>query len=173
MSRVLLSELVGRIDDEDVEFGDPVAEIRLGLAAPRAALEPGDMDELDAGGERISDASSVEIEETLTLRVALAPGESERYWLHAEGSEFVAEVASWTIRELLDAAVEDFHAATVEEEREDDPETGETPEVGEVDDTDESDETDNTREEVAEGEARQDDSGREDGPDDPAKGEAS
>ncbi len=173
MSRVLLSELVGRIDDEDVEFGDPVAEIRLGLAAPRAALEPGDTDELDAGGERISDASSVEIEETLTLRVALAPGESERYWLHAEGSEFVAEVASWTIRELLDAAVEDFHVATVEEEREDAPERGETPEVGEVDDTDESDETDNTREEVAEGEARQNDGGGEDRPDDPAKGEAS
>ncbi len=72
MSRVLLSELIGRINDEDVAFGDPVAEIRLGLAAPRAALEPGDTDELDAGGERISDASSVEIEETLTLRVAPA-----------------------------------------------------------------------------------------------------
>jgi len=42
-----------------------------------------------------------------------------------------------------------------------------------VDDTDESDETDNKREEVAEGEARQNDGGGEDRQDDPAKGEAS
>jgi hypothetical protein len=151
MSRVSLSELVGRIDDEDVAFGDPVAEIRLGLAATRAALETGgtgQLDEqddgdaepnaaLDGGAEGAADTSPVEIEETLTLRVALAPGESDRYWLHAEGSEFVAEVARWTVRELLEAAVEDFQA----------PEE-ETPEIVEVDD---SDETDDTREDDAAG----------------------
>ncbi|MBW1686977.1 MAG: hypothetical protein JRS35_18160 [Deltaproteobacteria bacterium] len=149
MSRVLLSELIGRIDDEDVAFGDPAAEIRLGLAAPRAELEPGDTDELDAGEKGDADTSEFEIEETLTLRVALAPGESERYWLHAEGSEFVAEVARWTIRELLEAEVEDFQAV----------ETDETPEIGKADDTDDSDETDNTREDDAEGEASHRDGG--------------
>jgi hypothetical protein len=149
MSHVSLSELVGRIDDEDVAFGDPVAEIRLGLAAPRAELEPGDTDELDAGEKGDADTSEFEIEETLTLRVALAPGESERYWLHAEGSEFVAEVARWTIRELLEAEVEDFQAV----------ETDETPEIGKADDTDDSDETDNTREDDAEGETSHRDGG--------------
>ncbi len=137
MSRVLLSELVGRIDDEDVEFGNPVAEIRLGLAAPRAEEERG------------SDTSEFEIEETRTLRVALAPGEPERYWLHAQGSEFVAEVVRWTIRELLEAGGEDFRAV----------ETDETPEIGKADDTDDSDGTDNTREDDAEGETSQDDGG--------------
>ena len=142
MSRVSLSELVGRIDDEDVAFGDPVAEIRLGLVAPRAELEPSDTNELGAGEEGGGDTSEFEIEETITLRVALAPGETERYWLHAEGSEFVVEVARWTIRELLEAEVEDFQAV----------ETDETPEIGMADDTDDSDETDNTREDDAEGE---------------------
>ena len=115
--------------------------------------------------ERSSPAASHEIaavgiEETRTLRVALAPGLSDRYWLHAEGSEFVAEVARWTVRELLEAAVEDFQA----------PEK-ETPEIVEVDDTDDSNEmdqtneTDDTREDDAtgvegeEGETRQDDGG--------------
>ena len=82
------------------------------------------------------------------------PGESERYWLHAEGSEFVAEVGRWTIRELLDAVLEDFQA--VEEE------TDETPEIVEVEDTDDSDETDDIREDDAEseeGETLQDDAG--------------
>jgi len=137
MSRVSLSELVGRIDDEDVAFGDPVAEIRLGLAASLPAAEPGAQaaEELgkDRGQEGVEDAEGVgeeaasspaasddtavvEIEETRTLRVALAPGESERYWLHAEGSEFVAEAARWTIRELLDAVVEDFQAPELEAE---------------------------------------------------------
>ena len=151
MSRVSLSELVGRIDAEDLEFGDPVAEIRLGLAAPRAELETGGAAEPDAAEE--GGADTFEIEETLTLGVALAPAESERYWLHAEGSEFVAEVARWTIRELLEAAVEDFQAA----------ETDETPEIGEVDDTDDFDETDDTRKDDGGGaasEARQDDAGR-------------
>ena len=49
-------------------------------------------------------------------RVALAPGELDRYWLHADGSEFVAEVARWTIRELLDAVVQDFQAPEREAE---------------------------------------------------------
>jgi hypothetical protein len=135
MSRVSLSELVGRIDDEDVAFGDPVAEIRLGLAAPRAELEPSDTDELDAE-EEDADTSEFEIEETLTLRVALAPGESERYWIHAEGSEFVAEVARWTIRELLEAGVEDFQAVVVMEDGEEDADADKTPETGEADDPD-------------------------------------
>ena len=43
--------------------------------------------------------------------------ESERYWLDAEGSEFVAEVGRWTIRELLHAVVEDFQAAAKETAR--------------------------------------------------------
>jgi hypothetical protein len=123
MSRVSLSELVGRIDDEDVAFGDPVAEIHLGLAAPRASIETGGAGELDAGEEGDADTSGFEITETRTLRVALAPGESERYWLHADGSEFVAEVERWTIRELLEAGVESFQATAEEEE------TGETPEA--------------------------------------------
>jgi len=153
MSRVSLSELIGRIDDEDVAFGDPVAEIRFGLVAPRAELEPGDTDELGAGAEGDADTTEFEIEETLTLRVALAPGESERYWLHAEGSEFVVEVARWTIRELLEAGVEDFQAVVVEEKKgEEDADADKTPEIGEADDTDDPDETDNTREDDAEGE---------------------
>ncbi len=146
MSRVSLSELVGRIGDEDVAFGDPVAEIRLGLAAPRAALETGGAGEPGAEEEGGADTLEFEIEETLTLRVALAPGESERYWLHAEGSEFVAEVARWMIRELLDAGVEDFQAAEEEEE------TDETLEAVEVDDTSDPDETDDTLNDDGEGE---------------------
>jgi len=114
MSRVSLSKLVGRIDDDDVAFGDPVAEIRLGLAAPRAALETGDPDEADAEEAGGTDTLEFEIEETLTLRVALAPGESDRYWLHANGSEFVAEVSRWTLQELLDAVVQDFQAPEAE-----------------------------------------------------------
>ncbi len=156
MSRVSLSELVGRIDDEDVAFGDPVAEIRLGLAAPRAALETGGAGEPGAEEEGGADTLEFEIEETLTLRVALAPGESERYWLHAEGSEFVAEVDRWTIRELLDAGVEDFQAAEEEEE------TDETLEAVEVDDTSDPDETDDTLNDDGEGEedeTHQDDGG--------------
>ncbi len=149
MSRVSLSELIGRIDDEDVAFGDPVAEIRLGLVAPRVELEPGDTDELDAGEEEDADTFEFEIEETLTLRVALAPGESERYWLHAEGSEFVVEVARWAIRELLEAEVEVFQAV----------ETDETPEIGKADDTDDSDETGNTREDDAKDETSHRDGG--------------
>ena len=130
MSRVSLSELVGRIDDENVEFGDPVAEIRLGLAPPHVSPETGgDLGDLQAEKEGGTDTMEFEIEETLSLRIALAPGESERYWLHAEGSEFVAEVARWTIRELLDAAVEDFQAEQTEE----------IPETGDVDSTDDSD----------------------------------
>ena len=172
MSRVLLSELVGKIDDEDVEFGDPVAEIRLGLVTPRGSDESGDADELDAGEEDDANTTEFAIEKTLTLRVALAPGESERYWLHAEGSEFVAEVARWTIGELLDAVVEDFQAVVVEEG--DDGNPDETSEIGEVDNIDESGEKDNTREDDAEpGEASQDDGGEDDGPDESAKAEAS
>ncbi len=34
----------------------------------------------------------------------------------ADGSEFVAEVARWTIRELLDAVVKDFQAPELEAE---------------------------------------------------------
>ncbi len=139
MSRVSLSELVGRIDDEDIEFGDPVAELALGLAAPRHATEPEAQasEESEKGGGRhkgvgdaegtgeepaasspaaSDDSAAVGIEETRTLRVALAPGESDRYWLHADGSEFVAEVARWTIRELLDAVVQDFQAPELEAE---------------------------------------------------------
>jgi hypothetical protein len=167
MSRVSLSELVGRIDDEDVAFGDPVAVIRLGLVAPPAALEtgdagqPGELDEaddldnpdaeLDAGETGEADTPPVEIEETLTLRVALAPEASDRYWLHADGSEFVAEVARWTVRELLDAVVEDFQAPAEE-----------TPEVVETEEPDDSDETEDTREDDAgsdDGESRQDEDG--------------
>jgi hypothetical protein len=166
MSRVSLSELVGRIDDEDVEFGDPVAEIRLGLAAPRELVEPTDTGELDAGGEEGADTSEFDIEKTLTLRVALAPGESERYWLHAEGSEFVAEVARWTIGELLDAVAEDFQAMVVVG-------SDESSEVGEGVDADDSDETDGTRNDEAEGVTRQDGGGGEDEPEDFAEGEAS
>ncbi len=173
MSRVSLSELVGRIDDENVAFGDPVAEIRLGLTAPRGSLETADAGEPDGGEKGGADTSEFEIEKTLTLRVALAPGESERYWLHTEGSEFVAEVARWTIRELLDAAVEDFQGAVVVEG--DDEETIDAVESGEVNETDDSDETDNLQDDDAEKEERQDqgDASGEDGPDDPAKGEAS
>ncbi len=101
-------------------------------------------------------AAAVKIEETRILRVALAPGESERYWLHAEGSGFVAEVAR-TIRELLDALVEDFQAGEEEEE------TDETPEAVEVDDMDGADETDDLRKDDAESaasEARQGDSAK-------------
>ncbi len=139
MSRVSLSELIGRIDDEEVAFGDPMAELALGLAAPRYATEPGAQasEESEKGGGRpegvgdaegageeaaasspaaSDDSAAVRIEETRTLRVALAPGESDRYWLHADGSEFVAEVARWTIRELLDAVVQDFQAPELEAE---------------------------------------------------------
>lgn len=162
MSRVSLSELVGRIDDEDVVFGDPVAEIRLGLAPPGTG---GDVGELDAEEEGRGDTSEFEVEETLFLSVALAPGESERYWLHAEGSEFVAEVRRWTIRELLDAVAEEFQAE----------ETGEILEIGEVDNPNDSDQTDNSQEHDSKGEARrqQDDGGDEVGPDNTARGEAS
>ena len=145
MSRVSLSELVGRIDDEDVAFGDPVAVIHLGLVAPSvvpetgSAGQPDELDEpdaeLEAGEPEEADTPPIEIEETLTLRVALAPGESDRYWIHADGSDFVAEVARWTVRELLDAVVEDFQAPVVETE-----------------DADNFDETDDTREENAESE---------------------
>ena len=72
-----------------------------------------------------------------------------------DGSEFVAEVARWTIRELLDAVVEDFQAG--------EQETDETPEAVEVEDLDGSDQTDDTREDDAEGaasEARQGDSAK-------------
>ncbi len=154
MSRVSLSELVGRIDDDEVAFGDPVAEIRLGLVAPRESNETGGAGELDAGEEEDADTSGFEIAETRTLRVVLAPGESERYWLHAEGSEFVAEVARWTIEELLDAGVKNFQAK--------EEETDASPEIVEVEDTDDFEETDGTREEDAEseeGETRQDDDG--------------
>ncbi len=187
-----IDEALGRIDQDgygecDVAFGDPVAEIRLGLAASLPATEPGAQAAEKFGMDRAQDgvadadevgeeaapsptasdgAAAVEIEETRILRVALAPGESDRYWLHADGSEFVAEVARWTIRELLDAVVEDFQAGEKEE-------TDETPEAVEVDDTDDSDETDDTRKDDAEGaasEARQGDGG---GQGDSAKGEAS
>ncbi len=139
MSRVSLSKLVGRIDDEEVAFGVPVAELALGLAAPRRATEPAAQasEESEKGGGRqegvedaegageeaaasspaaSDDTAAVAIEETRILRVALAPGESDRYWLHADGSEFVAEVARWTIRELLDAVVQDFQAPGLEAE---------------------------------------------------------
>ncbi len=139
MSRVLLSKLVGRIDDEEVAFGVPVAELALGLAAPRYATEPAAQasEESEKGGGRLEgvgdaegageeaaassptasdDTAAVASEETRILRVALAPGESDRYWLHADGSEFVAEVARWTIRELLDAVVQDFQAPELEAE---------------------------------------------------------
>ncbi len=62
------------------------------------------------------DTAAVAIEETRILRVALAPGESDRYWLHADGSDFVAEVARWTIQELLDAVVQDFQAPELKAE---------------------------------------------------------
>lgn len=123
------------------EFGKDRAQESLGNA--------------DEGGEEAApspaasdDTAAIEIEETRIQRVALAPGESERYWLHPEGSEFVAEVARWTIQEPLDAVVEDFQAS--EEEAPD-----ETPEAVEVADLDGSDETDNAREDDAEGAASQ------------------
>ncbi len=61
----------------------------------------------------------------------------------------MAEVARWTIRELLEAEVEVFQAV----------ETDETPEIGKADDTDDSDETDNTRQDDAEGETSHSDGG--------------
>ena len=164
MSRVSLSELVGRLDDEDVVFGEPVTEIRLGLAPSEVSPETGgDVGDPDAEEEGRADTS--EFEETLSLRVALAPGKSERYWLHAEGSEFVAEVPRWTIRELLDAVAEDFQAE----------ETDEILEIGEVDNPNDSDQTDHSREHDSKGEARpqQDDGGDAVGPDNTARGEAS
>ncbi len=166
MSRVSLSELVGRIDDENVDFGDPVAEIRLGLSASQVSQQTGgDTGELTAEEKRRGDAPEFEIEKTLTLRVALAPGESERYWLHAEGSEFVAEAARWTLRELLDAEAEDFQVE----------QTGEIPEIGELGNTDASEQNDATPEDDVKGEARQlqEDRGGEGGPDNAASGEAS
>ena len=44
------------------------------------------------------------------MRVALAPGEADRYWLHTDASEFVAEVDRWAIDQLLDAEAEHFRA---------------------------------------------------------------